>query len=174
MSELSKSSNPRVRRSYAHVMLGKLANDEVSVEAAEAAIQGLDQTNKGRASNFGQRLLKAREKGAEKRYSQAREAYHEGLRNRPTIDCDVEIITSVPLPNGDSLPIVVGAGSFEDFDRAYEEGREIASGPLGKEGSTNHVLRRMAETGGLSEGLSFLRGVQLGQLVERSKSLPTE
>ena len=80
MSELSQSNNPRVRRAYAHVMLGKLANGEVNVETAQAAIHRADQTRRGDASNFPWRLIRAKEKGAEKRLREARQAYDEALR----------------------------------------------------------------------------------------------
>jgi|GEM_PF-6756226 hypothetical protein len=167
MSELSQSNNPRVRRAYAHVILGKLANDEVNLDTAWAAVRRADQTRKGEASHFNWVLSKAAEQGAEKRQRDAREAYDEALRHRPTIDCDVEIITGVPLPDGGFLPMVIGAGSHEDFGKAYGEGEEIARGPLGQQGATSHVFRRMAETGGLEAELAFYKGVMLGQLVGR-------
>jgi hypothetical protein len=153
-------------------MLGKLARGEVNVGVTLAAIHRADQTRKGEASHFSWALLKAREKGAEKQLRESREDYDESLRNRPTLDCDVEIITGVHLPDGGFLPIVVGAGSHEDFRKAYVEGEEIADGPLGNQGATNHVFRRMAEAGGLESQLSFYRGVKLGQMVGLPR--PTE
>ena len=169
MSELSKSTNPRVRRSYAHVMLGKLANGEVNSADAQDAISRADQTRKGRASNFGRAMVKARERGAEKMLREAREAHDEAMRTRPTIDYDVEIITSVPLPDGSLLPIVIGASSGEEFDRAHEESEEIARGPGGVEAATAHMLRSMAQAGGLESQLALYRGVELGRLAERSQ-----
>ena len=167
MSELSKSNNPRVRRSYAHVMLGKLAKGEINVADTEDAIRNADQTRKGRASNFGRALIKAQDRATEKRLSEARAAHDEALRNRPTIDCDVEIIASIPLPGGGLAPIVIGAGSFEDFDKAYEESQKIAEGPGGMQ-ATAHMLRSMAHAGGTEEQLALYRGVELGRMAERS------
>jgi hypothetical protein len=164
MSELSKSNDPRVRRSYAHTMLGRLSRGEINPAVAEDAIRRADKTTKGDDSNFWARLVKARERGAEKRLADAREAHDEA-----TIACEVEIITGISLPDGGFLPIVVGAGSHEDFARASEESERIAEGPGGTQEATTYLLRSMAEAGGLEAELAFYRGAELGRMTERAR-----
>lgn len=73
---------------------------------------------------------------------------------RPTEDCDIEIITGIPGLDGNIVPMVIGAGSWEDFNRAEVGARRFASS-LGSTGvsaerlRTEYTFRKMAETGGV-------------------------
>lgn len=89
-------------------------------------------------------------------------------QKRPTQDCDIEIIGLITGPDGFAAPIVIGAGSFEDFDRACTEGDELAAAadetmvvPDGLR--AEHILRSMAAAGGVLPQALFYAGNKLGQ-----------
>lgn len=156
MSEFADSNDPRVRRAYAHAVLHRLSRGEAEREEAEAAISRADKTRKGQASDFASRLLAADRQNR--------------FRNRPTADCGIEIFTAVPGPDGKIEPMVIAAGSAEDFDRAWKEGEEFAASDRAKASDAspellraNYALMRMAETSGLLPRVLFVRGAQMAQ-----------
>jgi hypothetical protein len=156
MSEFANSNDPRVRRSYAHAMLHKLSRGEVELEEVETAVSRADKTRKGQASDFAARLLAADREGR--------------FRNRPTADCEIEIFTAMTGPDGKTEPVVIAAGSGEDFDRAWEEGEEFAASDRAQASDAspellraNYALMRMAETSGLLPRVLFIRGAQMAQ-----------
>lgn len=84
-----------------------------------------------------------------------------GLGNRrSTKDFEIEIIVGIPGPDGDVTPMVIGAGSWEDFNRAETEARRFAKS-LGSTGvsaeklHSEYVLRELAETGGVVPQYTF-------------------
>lgn len=154
MSEFADSNDPRVRRAYAHAVLQRLSRGEAEREEAEAAISRADKTRKGQASDFTARLLAADRQNR--------------FRNRPTADCEIEIFTAVPGPDGKIEPMVIAAGSAEDFDRAWKEGEEFAASDAAQASDINpdllradYALMHMSEASGLLPRLMFARGAEL-------------
>jgi hypothetical protein len=174
MGELSKSTDPRVRRAYVHVILHRLARGEANRETAQAAIKLANQTRKGRDSFFGRALLQADRKSAETRARQLRQDYNEALRNRLTRHHEFELITAVPFPDGGLVPLVIGAGSGEDVDRIWSEADKVAQGPGGAEAALNHVYKGMAAAGDTVPEFAFWLGTRIGQAGGLDPSQQTE
>jgi hypothetical protein len=79
---------------------------------------------------------------------------------RPTQDCEVEIITGLPGPNGTLIPMVIGAGSWDDVRRAGAEADAFAkslsaTGANPADLRTEYFFRAMAEAGGVVPQYSF-------------------
>lgn len=167
MSELAKSNDPRVRRAYAHAMLHRLSRGETEVDEVEDAIARADQTRKGRASDFASRLLAAERQGR--------------LRNRPTADCDIEIFSAVTFPDGKTRPVLLAAGSHEDFEQALQEGEEFAASERAQaSGRSPELLQadfamlRLAEMSGMLPQALIYKSIQAGQAMALSPARAPE
>ncbi|MEK7059457.1 MAG: hypothetical protein AAB971_01745 [Patescibacteria group bacterium] len=92
------------------------------------------------------------------------------FKDRPTQDCDIEIIAALPHADGSVTPIVIGAGSFDDFKAACGEADESAQATDPSQANpesvrAKYVIRRMAEAGGVTSQLAFYTGATIGQMI---------
>ncbi|HTB48687.1 MAG TPA: hypothetical protein VK712_01245 [Verrucomicrobiae bacterium] len=79
---------------------------------------------------------------------------------RPTQDCEVEIISGLPGPDGTIIPMVIGAGSWDDVGRAGAEADAFAkslsaTGADPAELRTEYFFRATAKAGGVIPQYSF-------------------
>jgi hypothetical protein len=79
---------------------------------------------------------------------------------RPTQDCEVEIISGLPGPDGTLIPMVIGAGSWDDVRRAGAEADAFAkslsaAGTNPADLRAEYFFRAMAEAGDVVPQYSF-------------------